>query len=88
MNHGKLCPIVNNRIDLGCACHGAFAFGMAHGRCHVTGNECGTDTWQLGYVCPCPGCVRYMAGKSRAWPCVTDPHQGLRRSSPAGSKDT
>lgn len=25
-------------------------------RCEVTANPCGTDTWAVGYVCPCTPC--------------------------------
>ena len=30
-------------------------------RCHVTKNQCGTDTWGNGYTCPCDECVAYLA---------------------------
>jgi hypothetical protein len=29
-------------------------------RCLVTGNECGTDTWQVGSPCGCRNCILYM----------------------------
>jgi hypothetical protein len=31
------------------------------GRCAVTGNDCGTDTWQVGYSCQCSNCQIYVA---------------------------
>lgn len=77
-DHGKLCPVVNNHIGLGCACNLAYATRIETKRCHVTWNPCGTDTWQLGYVCPCPACVEYMKGRAREWPCMKDPNEGLR----------
>lgn len=29
-------------------------------RCLVTNNPCGTDTWQVGYYCPCEPCQHYL----------------------------
>jgi uncharacterized small protein (DUF1192 family) len=31
------------------------------GRCEVTGNPCGTDTWALGHPCKCGPCQTYVA---------------------------
>ena len=30
-------------------------------RCSHTGNPCGTDTWMVGYTCPCPSCQRRLS---------------------------
>lgn len=32
--------------------------------CHVTGNPCGTDTWEAGKPCHCPSCDIYTC---RLW---------------------
>jgi len=29
-------------------------------RCLKTNNPCGTDTWQVGYYCPCEPCQSYL----------------------------
>lgn len=36
---------------------------MTWRRCHVTKNECGTDTWKEGHTCPCLQCQAYLAEK-------------------------
>jgi hypothetical protein len=33
-------------------------------RCHVTKNQCGTDTVMVGHVCPCVECQAYHAEMS------------------------
>lgn len=35
------------------------------GRCSVTGNPCGTDTWTVGKPCRCVACREYLAGDER-----------------------
>ncbi len=32
------------------------------GRCKVTGNPCGTDTWMEGIPCKCESCQAYLKG--------------------------
>lgn len=34
---------------------------MTWRRCHVTKNECGSDTWGNGYTCPCLQCQAWLA---------------------------
>ncbi len=29
-------------------------------RCEITGNPCGTDTWEINYTCPCKNCQQYL----------------------------
>ena len=29
-------------------------------RCRVTHNPCGTDTWAIGYCCPCAPCQQFI----------------------------
>lgn len=29
-------------------------------RCEVTGNLCGTDTWEISYECPCQPCQQWL----------------------------
>ncbi len=29
-------------------------------RCEKSGNPCGTDTWMVGWTCPCSSCQRYL----------------------------
>jgi queuine/archaeosine tRNA-ribosyltransferase len=31
------------------------------GRCEVTNNPCGTDTWAVGHPCQCSECQKYLA---------------------------
>ena len=33
-------------------------------RCEKTGNPCGTDTWAVGYTCPCRACREYVANEA------------------------
>lgn len=42
------------------------AFGPPTERCSHTGNPCGTDTWMVGYTCPCPSCQRRLAAQPPA----------------------
>lgn len=60
--HGKLCPVLNDHVEVGCACLPWHPLG----RCHVTGNPCGTDTWMNDFTCPCPGCQAYLATEKRS----------------------
>ena len=44
------------------------------GRCNVTGNPCGTDTWEKGRTCPCDACQKWLretapGGEAGAPPC-------------------
>ncbi len=39
-------------------------------RCEVTGNLCGTDTWEANYVCQCASCTEWLKRnppQPRAW---------------------
>ena len=29
-------------------------------RCEITGNPCGTDTWEINYSCQCKNCQLYL----------------------------
>lgn len=44
--------------DVGAALRGEPAWGE---RCEVTGNPCGTDTWEVNHPCTCGPCSRYVA---------------------------
>jgi hypothetical protein len=37
-------------------------------RCSVSGNPSGTDTWRVGWTCPCAGCVAYLREHSAEIP--------------------
>jgi hypothetical protein len=37
-------------------------------RCWKTGNPVGTDTWAVGYTCPCPACQSYVRTQAMAHP--------------------
>ncbi len=44
-------------------------------RCLKTNNPCGTDTWQVGYCCPCEPCQHYLRiqeSKKRLGFAITD----------------
>lgn len=40
-------------------------------RCKVTGNQCGTDTWMVGYTCPCVECAAWV--EERRFSSVPEP---------------
>lgn len=29
-------------------------------RCEITGNPCGTDTWEINHPCQCKNCQKYL----------------------------
>lgn len=31
-------------------------------RCEITGNPCGTDTWEINHPCKCKNCQEYLKG--------------------------
>jgi hypothetical protein len=41
-----------------CLEHSMIAQGLTEERCQHTGNLCGTDTWAVGWTCPCATCQR------------------------------
>lgn len=40
---------------------------MISRRCIVTKNQCGTDTWEVSYTCPCVQCVAYLAERAQPY---------------------
>ena len=41
-------------------------FGKQVNRCSVTGNPCGTDTWEVSYQCPCESCQAWVRDQEPA----------------------
>ena len=40
-------------------------------RCKVTSNPVGTDTWAVGFVCPCDNCQKFITA---TWRFTIEPH--------------
>lgn len=59
-------------------------------RCLVTGNHCGTDTWESGYACNCGACRAYV-GESGELPAELLDEVALkflaRRAKPGSSRE-
>jgi hypothetical protein len=57
------CPFCGNEISDcrplgGCeVCHPPIP---DYSRCKITGNPCGTDTWQIDHPCQCKNCQKYL----------------------------
>jgi len=60
------CPFCGNMIGdcrspMGCeVCHPPYPDSL---RCLITGNPCGTDTWEIHHACPCQNCQEWMKEK-------------------------
>jgi hypothetical protein len=39
-------------------------------RCNNSGNPCGTDTWAVGYACPCEQCPLYLEEQPKPEMCT------------------
>lgn len=55
------CPFCGNmmgdcRSPMGCeVCHPPDIL-----RCEITGNPCGSDTWEINHPCQCKNCKKYV----------------------------